>query len=100
MYIPHIMHHKLTFQDDIYRIRGHIKKEIGQLTLSSINAHDLTSFHNKIKALNDNELDLVCGGAVKQTSEENVIQSGASGAVGAGSMFPNGSDDDRYPTKL
>jgi len=57
---------------------------------------------NKIKALSDNELDLVCGGATKQTSQEYVIGSpaGSSGANGAGSMFPNGSDDDRYPTKL
>ena len=57
---------------------------------------------NTLRALNDSELNLVCGGAAKQTSEDYVIQiqSGASGANGAGSMFPDGSDDDRYPTKL
>jgi len=57
---------------------------------------------NTIKTLNDNELDLVCGGVLKHASLDNVIQppAGFSGPSDTGSMFPNASDDPRHPTRL
>jgi len=51
-YVPFAQSHKITWQEDVYKIRGHINRAIGQLCLSSITTRDLTSFQSKMKDLN------------------------------------------------
>lgn len=51
-YIPHAQSHKITWQEDVYKIRGHINRAMGHLRLSSITTRDLTAFQSKLKDLN------------------------------------------------
>ncbi|SKC66125.1 Site-specific recombinase XerD [Burkholderia sp. CF099] len=49
IYIPHAIAHKRSAKDDISKLRMHMYSSFGNRKLSSLTAHEISTYHGKIK---------------------------------------------------